>query len=251
MRLSAFAGGYTRPFCEAVIEGMEADLPATLRRRPCRAGEAATYPADMKRKEPEMNDEERAVLTQWQRSTMQKVEAEAPTRKIRLIIKSAPHCIYVLEQQQQQDPLKIRKRLRTKTKPEEALPSIPEAPEEEAHPVPPPAPLQEGPVRPVIQRKWKKDKRMQSGGYWYVPKNRQNSRNGIRKERASSIDAGNMATPSGQPIARGPLLASDFLPQVSEVPLPEAAGPGDPRRRSGTRRTGTNHISPSTRRSGT
>ena len=101
MRLSAFAGGYTRTFCEAVIKGMEIDLPVGLQRRPWKKGEAATYPADMKRKEPEMNDEERAVLAQWQRSTMQKVEAEAPTRKRRLRIKSAPDCIYVPEQQQQ------------------------------------------------------------------------------------------------------------------------------------------------------
>ena len=114
-------------------------------------------------------------------------------------------------------------------------------------------PQQEVPVRPVIQRKWKKDKRMQSGGYWYVPKNRQNSSNGIREERASPSerpratdrndeshgsergpngsgvrDAG-MPSPSGPPIVRGPLLASNFPPQVSEeVPSPEAARPGEP-----------------------
>ena len=109
VRLSAFAGGYTRPFSEAVITGMEMDLPTSLRRGPWRAGEEKeAYPASIKRKDTDMDAEERAVLTPlWQRRQMQKVDA--PTRKRRVGFNEAP------ERESNDVPSAPRRRLRRKT----------------------------------------------------------------------------------------------------------------------------------------
>ena len=62
MRLSAFAGGYTRAFSAAVIKGMEMDLPNMLTRQPWRAGEKQeAFPVCLKRR-TDMDAEGRSFL---------------------------------------------------------------------------------------------------------------------------------------------------------------------------------------------
>ena len=247
VRLSAFAGGYTRPFSEAVITGMVMDLPTSLRRGPWRAGEEKeAYPASIKRKDTDMDAEERAVLTPlWQRRQMQKVDA--PTRKRRVGFNEAP------ERESNDVPSAPRRRLRRKTP---TIPPRSEAVRQEieaigplAPPPTPPPPVEERsgrkiPTRLGFRRKWKSDKRWGgAGGYWqWEPiskgKRRQHPPAGIEEQRASSSNEGALPSPKGPPVALRPDdgpedgPASNFPPQPesAQVPSPDPVGPGEPER---------------------